>query len=146
MASDGHISHVLSVLFNADFFKEAQFKKVKNPTELVTGILKLIGSCQGPQPGMAQYASATQLMGQKLLDPPTVEGWHTGKEWIDGGSAYRPRQLRCSRSQRCIETGHSGYYYTIEEVTEIRSHQKHLWRVASNLRVHWWWEIRRVSI
>ena len=24
-------------------------------------------------------------MGQKLLDPPTVEGWHTGKEWIDGG-------------------------------------------------------------
>lgn len=34
---------------------------------------------------MAQYASATQLMGQKLLDPPTVEGWHTGKEWIDGG-------------------------------------------------------------
>jgi hypothetical protein len=25
-------------------------------------------------------------MGQKLLDPPTVEGWHTGKEWIDGGN------------------------------------------------------------
>ena len=85
MGSDGNISHVLSVLFNADFFKEAQFKKVKSPTELVTGIVKLVGTCQGPQPGMAQYASATQLMGQKLLDPPTVEGWHTGKEWIDGG-------------------------------------------------------------
>ena len=27
----------------------------------------------------------TVAMGQKLLDPPTVEGWHTGKEWIDGG-------------------------------------------------------------
>jgi hypothetical protein len=25
-------------------------------------------------------------MGQKLMDPPTVEGWHTGKEWIDGGT------------------------------------------------------------
>ena len=25
-------------------------------------------------------------MGQKALGPPTVEGWHTGKEWIDGGN------------------------------------------------------------
>jgi hypothetical protein len=25
-------------------------------------------------------------MGQMLLNPPTVEGWHTGKEWIDGGT------------------------------------------------------------
>ncbi len=25
-------------------------------------------------------------MGQDLLNPPTVEGWHTGKEWIDSGT------------------------------------------------------------
>ena len=25
-------------------------------------------------------------MGQALLNPPTVEGWHTGKEWIDSGT------------------------------------------------------------
>jgi hypothetical protein len=25
-------------------------------------------------------------MGQDLLNPPTVEGWHTGREWIDSGS------------------------------------------------------------
>ena len=25
-------------------------------------------------------------MGQKLLDPPSVEGWHTGEEWISSGS------------------------------------------------------------
>jgi hypothetical protein len=25
-------------------------------------------------------------MGQSLLNPPTVEGWHTGKEWLDGGT------------------------------------------------------------
>jgi hypothetical protein len=25
-------------------------------------------------------------MGQELLNPPSVEGWHTGKEWIDGGT------------------------------------------------------------
>jgi hypothetical protein len=25
-------------------------------------------------------------MNQDLLNPPSVEGWHTGKEWIDSGS------------------------------------------------------------
>ena len=25
-------------------------------------------------------------MGQQLMNPPTVEGWHTGHEWIDGGT------------------------------------------------------------
>ena len=25
-------------------------------------------------------------MGQEILNPPSVEGWHTGKEWIDGGT------------------------------------------------------------
>ena len=25
-------------------------------------------------------------MGQDLLNPPTVEGWHTGTEWIDSGT------------------------------------------------------------
>ena len=25
-------------------------------------------------------------MGQRLMNPPTVEGWHTGPEWIDSGT------------------------------------------------------------
>ena len=25
-------------------------------------------------------------MGQDILDPPSVEGWHTGKEWINSGA------------------------------------------------------------
>jgi uncharacterized protein (DUF1800 family) len=25
-------------------------------------------------------------MGQQLLDPPSVEGWHTGNEWLTTGS------------------------------------------------------------
>ena len=28
----------------------------------------------------------SKYMGQELLNPPTVEGWHTGREWIDSGS------------------------------------------------------------
>ena len=35
---------------------------------------------------MVAFGAATTLMGQTLLNPPTVEGWHTGKEWIDGGT------------------------------------------------------------
>ncbi len=86
LESGGDIRHVLRTLFNSDFFKEARFKKVKSPTELVTGILKLVGTHQQPELGMAKYPGATALMGQELLNPPTVEGWHTGKEWIDGGT------------------------------------------------------------
>ncbi|RKU07107.1 hypothetical protein C6502_17695 [Candidatus Poribacteria bacterium] len=86
LESGGDIRHVLRTLFNSDFFKEARFKKVKSPTELVTGILKLVGTHQQPELGMAKYPGATALMGQELLNPPTVEGWHTGREWIDGGT------------------------------------------------------------
>jgi hypothetical protein len=28
-------------------------------------------------------------MGQDLLNPPSVEGWHTGAEWINSGSLMR---------------------------------------------------------
>jgi hypothetical protein len=28
----------------------------------------------------------TGVMGQRLLDPPSVEGWHTGSEWINTAS------------------------------------------------------------
>ena len=86
LESDGDMRHILRTLFNSDFFKEARFKKVKSPTELVTGILKLVGTYQEPKLGMGKYPGATALMGQELLNPPTVEGWHTGKEWIDGGT------------------------------------------------------------
>ncbi len=82
----GDMRHVMRTLFNSDFFKNATFRKVKSPAELVAGVLKLGGSLDMPQPEMTAYHRATALMGQMLLNPPTVEGWHTGKEWIDGGT------------------------------------------------------------
>ena len=85
--SGGEIRDVLRVMFNSDSFKNARFKKVKSPVELVVGVLKMVGNHDNFRPGLAKYAeSTTVVMGQKLLDPPTVEGWHTGKEWIDGGN------------------------------------------------------------
>ena len=85
---DGQIKPMLETLFNSDFFKEAQFKKVKSPSELVAGTIKLVGTYKFPEPNEAIGAlgGATTVMGQQLMNPPTVEGWHTGHEWIDGGT------------------------------------------------------------
>ena len=84
--SGGEIRAILRVLFNADFFKEARFKRVKSPAELVAGTIKLVGTFQEPEPGMEKLNTATTNMGQQLMNPPTVEGWHTGREWIDGAT------------------------------------------------------------
>ncbi len=84
--SGGEIKEVLRVMFNSDFFKEARFKKVKSPTEFVVGVLKMVGTFREMKPGLSAYAEVTSVMGQQLLNPPTVEGWHTGHEWIDGGN------------------------------------------------------------
>ena len=84
--SNGDMRSIMRALFNSDYFKEAAFRKVKSPTELVAGVLKLGGTFTFPTPGIVKYHDAARLMGQELLNPPTVEGWHTGKEWIDGGT------------------------------------------------------------
>lgn len=85
-ASDGDIRSMLRTLFNSDFFKNARFQRVKSPAEFIAGVLKLSGSMQQPEPALAGIGYACQVMGQALFDPPSVEGWHTGKEWIDGGN------------------------------------------------------------
>ena len=49
-------------------------------------MLKTVGTFKDVEPDLMKYATVTELMGQTLFDPPSVEGWHTGKEWIDGGT------------------------------------------------------------
>ena len=77
---------VLRVLFNSDFFKEALFTKVKSPAEVVAGTMRLVQDFAFPRFGFLPIAMEARYMGQDLLNPPSVEGWHTGKEWIDSGS------------------------------------------------------------
>ncbi len=80
------IRSMLRVLFNSDFFKDARFAKVKSPTELVVGAARQAGSYRFPQVEDINLGINTGDMGQQLLDPPSVEGWHTGGEWITTGS------------------------------------------------------------
>ena len=86
VASDYEIRPVLRLLFNSDFFKRAAFRKVKSPTEVVVGTLKLTGALGKPSPEWGEIGLEPEKMGQGLLNPPSVEGWHTGREWINSGS------------------------------------------------------------
>ena len=80
------IRSVLRILFSSDFFKSAAFAKVKSPTELVVGTVRLTGGHSFPAVEDINLALKAGFMGQQLLDPPSVEGWHTGVEWVDTGS------------------------------------------------------------
>jgi uncharacterized protein (DUF1800 family) len=82
------IRAVLRTLFNADYFKSAQtrYARVKGPVELLVGGIRLAGSYRRPTLGANQLAFQAFYMGQGLLAPPTVEGWHEGMEWIDSGA------------------------------------------------------------
>src|SRR4029077_11538703 len=77
---------VLRVMFNSDFFKNARFQHVKSPAEVVVSTLRFVGGHEVPAPGYGELSMHTAYMGQDLLNPPSVEGWHTGKEWINSGS------------------------------------------------------------
>ncbi len=82
------IKNVLRTLFNSEYFKsnEARFARVKGPVELVVGAIRTAGSYQTPTLGIERVSNNMLYMGQGLLQPPTVEGWHEGVEWIDSGS------------------------------------------------------------
>ena len=77
---------VLRAMFNSEFFKKSKFKKIKSPAEVVVGTFKLTEDMNGPDARWSYFADQTSFMGQAVFDPPSVEGWHTGKEWVNSGS------------------------------------------------------------
>ena len=81
-----NIGSMLRVLFNSDAFKNARFAKVKSPAEAVVGTMRVVRDFTSPKPGLNNLAANIRYMGQDLMNPPTVEGWHTGGEWIDSGT------------------------------------------------------------
>ena len=89
MASDYHMGTVLQKLFTSDFFKEQRFSRVKNPTEVVISTLRLVGGTNRPSPETLDWTGQIAYMGQDLLNPPSVEGWHNGIEWINSGTLMK---------------------------------------------------------
>ena len=87
--NDYEIKPVLRTIFTSDFFKESMYKHVMNPAEVVAGTLRVTGALSEPHPDWEEVALEPMFMGQSLHDPPSVEGWHTGHEWINSGALVR---------------------------------------------------------
>jgi uncharacterized protein (DUF1800 family) len=88
LKNNGEIKKVLEAMFKSEHFKsgDIRFKKVKSPSDLVFGVSRLVDKYKIPDLDSAELAINTLLMGQFLMNPPSVEGWHEGEEWIDSGS------------------------------------------------------------
>ena len=82
------IGAMLTALFTSDFFKAeaVHFAKVKSPADVVIGTMRMVQDHTEPKPGLFFVAMEPKYMGMDLLNPPTVEGWHMGPEWINSGS------------------------------------------------------------
>jgi uncharacterized protein (DUF1800 family) len=87
-SSGYQVRDMLRTLFHSDYFKseKARFARVKGPVEMVVGAVRMAGNYQNPALGIEKVSNTMLYMGQGLLQPPTVEGWHEGSEWIDSGA------------------------------------------------------------
>ena len=118
---DHNLRAVLRDLFNSDFFKASRFTRVKSPTEVVIGALRRTGEYQTPngaEIGIFTIMEETGFMGQKLLDPPSVEGWHTGEEWITSGSLVDRVNFV---AQRMSDASHPGIVRMAERAADSAS-------------------------
>ena len=84
----GDVRSAMRTVFMSEFFRseEVRYGKVKSPAEIVAGVAHLAGAFSTPQWDVVNLALDANFMGQEILNPPTVEGWHTGTEWVDTGT------------------------------------------------------------
>jgi uncharacterized protein (DUF1800 family) len=82
------VGEMIRVLFNSEFFKSetCHYKKIKSPAELAGNVLRTTEEFKTPNIRISERNSQVTFMGQQLLNPPSVEGWHQGLEWIETGS------------------------------------------------------------
>ena len=86
LESDGDLRAVLRVLFNASWFKETRYDRIKCPAEWVAGAYKLSGNLGIPQPEMWSLHIQMGAMGQSLMDPPASKA---GTRARSGSTAAR---------------------------------------------------------
>jgi uncharacterized protein (DUF1800 family) len=105
--TDGDIKAMLRSLFNSDHFKSeaVRFKKMKSPAELVFGAARLTDRFDIPDMDASTLANQSMFMGQHLLNPPGVEGWHEGEEWVDSGSLIERVNFAASEMGRLDSAG-----------------------------------------
>jgi uncharacterized protein (DUF1800 family) len=83
------INAMLRALLTSESFKapSVRFARVKSPAEMVASLMRTVGEHRDEiKPGLFEISQEPKYMGMDLMNPPTVEGWHTGHEWIDSGT------------------------------------------------------------
>ncbi len=86
--NDHSVKEMVRALLKSEIFKSEsiRYKRVKSPAELVAGVLRLSGHLDRPRREMLEHFLKMDYMGQMLQNPPSVEGWHEGDEWIETGA------------------------------------------------------------
>jgi len=79
------IAPFLETVFESrDFYSDASVgTRIKPPVELTISTYRKLGLVEVP--GIPDFNVLTESMGQKLLNPPNVAGWASGKSWITPG-------------------------------------------------------------
>ena len=117
-ASNYDISAMLKALFNSSYFQsqESWYRKVKSPVELVAGVLRLTGEFNRPRREIIDRYFQASYMGQFLNNPPSVEGWHQGTDWLDTGTLVERVNFA---SQQIGDSTKPGIQAMIERIAEI---------------------------
>ncbi len=84
-ASGYDIAALLETIFlSRDFYAPATLDgHIKSPVELVVGTWRLAGLTEVP--GVPDFNTVTESLGQQLFYPPTVAGWAGGRSWVTPG-------------------------------------------------------------
>ena len=115
-SSNYEISEMLRSLLLSDYFKSSQLKRVRWPAEHVAYLMKLTGQFTDPyERDLLDLHYKSAAMGQELLNPPTVEGWHIGREWID--SAFLIERINYA-AERLADTDTPGVQKIIARLRE----------------------------
>jgi hypothetical protein len=79
------IAPLMKAILESDLMydREAYRSQIKSPVEFVLGTLRLM---KIDFPRLELLWGAMGLMGQRLLDPPSVKGWDGGKSWISSAT------------------------------------------------------------
>ena len=116
--SNYDISAMLRALFNSNYFQsqDSRYSKVKSPVELVAGVLRLTREFDRPRRAIIDRYFQASYMGQFLNNPPSVEGWHQGTDWLDTGTLVERVNFA---SQQMGESTKPGIRSMIDRIASI---------------------------
>lgn len=87
-ANNYEIKALLQAIFTSDEFysDKARYSIIKDPSELVVGVLRTFPKFQYKYPNDTLYYF--RIMGQELFNPPHVAGWSGGQTWLDSSKLF----------------------------------------------------------